>query len=256
MSLSTVEIESRGARQPSGPLTIKDFKGKAEPDWCPGCGDFGVLSALKMALAELGVRPHEAMVISGIGCSSNLPGYINTYGMHTLHGRALSVATGAQMANHELKIIVTGGDGDGYGIGGKLFQIRRLENGDWQATLVYETSRLKAKFTNVVVYQEYIYGLDDGIMVCLDPASGERKWKGGRYGNGQLVLLPEQNLLLVLSEQGELVLVSATPGEFKEIAKFPAINGKTWNHPALVGDVVLVRNDREMAAFRLAPAGG
>jgi 2-oxoglutarate ferredoxin oxidoreductase subunit beta len=110
------DSSSRGA-----PLTIKDFKGKAEPDWCPGCGDFGVLSALKMALAELGIRPHEAMVISGIGCSSNLPGYISTYGMHTLHGRALSVATGAQMANHELKIIITGGDGDGYGIGGNHF---------------------------------------------------------------------------------------------------------------------------------------
>ena len=77
----------------SRPLTIKDFKGKAEPDWCPGCGDFGVLTALKQALSELAVRPHQAMVISGIGCSSNLPGYISTYGMHTLHGRALSVAT-------------------------------------------------------------------------------------------------------------------------------------------------------------------
>ena len=86
MTLSTVEIEAKGANQPRAPLTIKDFKGKAEPDWCPGCGDFGVLVALKQALAELGVRPHDAMVISGIGCSSNLPGYISTYGMHTLHG--------------------------------------------------------------------------------------------------------------------------------------------------------------------------
>ena len=123
MTLATVEIESKRTVQlrTQLPLTIKDFKGKAEPDWCPGCGDFGVLTALKQALAELDVRPHQAMVISGIGCSSNLPGYVSTYGMHTLHGRALSVATGAQMANHELKIIVTGGDGDGYGIGGNHF---------------------------------------------------------------------------------------------------------------------------------------
>jgi len=107
MTLSTVEIESKATVPPrSTPLTIKDFKGKAEPDWCPGCGDFGVLVALKQALAELGIQPHQAMVISGIGCSSNLPGYISTYGMHTLHGRSLSVATGAQMANHELKITV------------------------------------------------------------------------------------------------------------------------------------------------------
>src|SRR5262245_38725063 len=123
MMLSGTDIEAKVKQQARAttPLTVKDFKGKAEPDWCPGCGDFGVLTALKMALAELGVRPHDALVISGIGCSSNLPGYIGTYGMHTLHGRALSVATGAQMANHELKVIVTGGDGDGYGIGGNHF---------------------------------------------------------------------------------------------------------------------------------------
>src|SRR5213593_4459387 len=79
------------------PLTIKDLKGKVEPDWCPGCGDFGVLNALKQAITELGLYPHEVMTISGIGCSSHLPGYINTYGMHTLHGRSLAVATGAAL---------------------------------------------------------------------------------------------------------------------------------------------------------------
>src|SRR5262245_16134638 len=82
-------------------VTLKDLKGKVDPDWCPGCGDFGVLAALKQAIAELGLQPHEVMTISGIGCSSNLPGYINTYGMHTLHGRAVAVATGAQLANHD-----------------------------------------------------------------------------------------------------------------------------------------------------------
>jgi len=102
-------------------LPVKEFKGKADPDWCPGCGDFGVLNALKIALSELGLQPHEVLTISGIGCSSNLPGYINTYGMHTLHGRALAVATGAQLANHKLKVVVTGGDGDGFGIGGNHF---------------------------------------------------------------------------------------------------------------------------------------
>ncbi|TMB30488.1 MAG: 2-oxoacid:ferredoxin oxidoreductase subunit beta [Deltaproteobacteria bacterium] len=109
----------RKPRRPS--LPVKEFKGKADPDWCPGCGDFGVLNALKIALSELGLQPHDVLTISGIGCSSNLPGYINTYGMHTLHGRALAVATGAQLANHKLKVVVTGGDGDGFGIGGNHF---------------------------------------------------------------------------------------------------------------------------------------
>jgi 2-oxoglutarate ferredoxin oxidoreductase subunit beta len=127
-------------------LTIRDMKGKAEPDWCPGCGDFGVLSALKQAIAELGLYPHEVMTISGIGCSSNLPGYVNTYGMHTLHGRALAVAAGAQLANHELKIVVTGGDGDGYGIGGNHFLHTMRRNVD----LTY------------IVMDNQVYGLTTG----------------------------------------------------------------------------------------------
>jgi len=98
-------------------LTKDTYKGKIHPDWCPGCGDFSVLAALQAALFELGLQPHEVCVISGIGCSSNLPGFINTYGMHTLHGRSLVVGTGVKMANHNLKVICVGGDGDGYGIG-------------------------------------------------------------------------------------------------------------------------------------------
>jgi 2-oxoglutarate ferredoxin oxidoreductase subunit beta len=88
-----------------------------EPDWCPGCGDYGVLAAVQKALVELQIPQHEVATISGIGCSSNFPGFIETYGMHTLHGRSLPVATGVKMANHALTVLVTGGDGDGFGIG-------------------------------------------------------------------------------------------------------------------------------------------
>lgn len=103
------------------PVTLQEYKGKVDPDWCPGCGDFGVLAALQKALVELHIQPYNVVTISGIGCSSNLPGFIETYGMHTLHGRALAVATGVKMANHDLTVIVTGGDGDGFGIGGNHF---------------------------------------------------------------------------------------------------------------------------------------
>ena len=102
-------------------LTLADLKGKVDPDWCPGCGDFGVLAALEKAIVDLQIQPYNVVTISGIGCSSNLPGYINTYGMHTLHGRALAVATGLKLANHDLTVVVTGGDGDGFGIGGNHF---------------------------------------------------------------------------------------------------------------------------------------
>lgn len=127
-------------------LTIADMKGKVDPDWCPGCGDFGVLAALEKALVELRIPNHNVVAISGIGCSSNLPGYINTYGMHTLHGRALAVAAGLKLANHELTVIVTGGDGDGFGIGGNHFVHSMRRNVD----LLY------------IVMDNQIYGLTTG----------------------------------------------------------------------------------------------
>ncbi|TDI64735.1 MAG: 2-oxoacid ferredoxin oxidoreductase [Bacteroidetes bacterium] len=97
--------------------TVKTRVVEVSPDWCPGCGDFGVLSSLKKATLEKDIKSHEMLLVSGIGCSSNLPGYVNAYGVHSLHGRALPVATGAKLANHHLKVVITGGDGDGFGIG-------------------------------------------------------------------------------------------------------------------------------------------
>src|SRR5881397_2408916 len=98
-------------------LELQQYKSETKPDWCPGCGDFAVLNALTRALQILQLPPWEVLIVSGIGCSSNLPGYLSTYGYHGLHGRAVPVATGAKLANPELTVIVSGGDGDGYGIG-------------------------------------------------------------------------------------------------------------------------------------------
>lgn len=98
-------------------VDIAKFKSKISPDWCPGCGDFGVLSALQKACATIGLDSKDVMCVSGIGCSSNLPGFFGSYGMHTLHGRAVAVCQGVRLANPDLTVIATGGDGDGYGIG-------------------------------------------------------------------------------------------------------------------------------------------
>ncbi len=125
----------------------------------------------------------------------------------------------------------------------------------WTTEERWTTNRLKPFFSDFVVHDGHAYGFDGNIMAAVDVETGERAWKGGRYGSGQLLLLEDQDVLLVVSEKGGLALVSATPEKFTELASLPAVEGKTWNHPVVVGDMLLLRNDREMVAFRLALEG-
>jgi hypothetical protein len=145
-------------------------------------------------------------------------------------------------------------DGDVLISAGGRKGMRRLAVGlgpeGWKIEERWTSSRLRPDFNDFVVHKGHVYGIEGLSLSCIDIKDGKRKWKEGQYG-GQIVLLADQDLLLILSEKGELVLVGATPDNFRELARFPAIEGKTWNHPVLVGDILLVRNGLEMAAFRL-----
>lgn len=140
----------------------------------------------------------------------------------------------------------------GYGTGSQLLQIKKEADGKWTAARIWKSIRLKAKFTNVVVREDFIYGLDDGILVCLDAADGSLKWKEGRYGHGQVILAG--SLLLVTEESGDIILIEPVPQEHRELTRFAALHGKTWNPPALAGEFLVVRNDKEAACFRLPMA--
>ena len=137
----------------------------------------------------------------------------------------------------------------GYGVGAKLFQISRNPMGEFNVSTLWETIYLKAKFTNIIHYNDYLYGLDDGIFACINPADGTRQWKRGRYGHGQTLLISD--VLLVLTESGEVVLVDPNPNTHIEHARFAAVKGRAWNTPALAGDYLLVRSDREAACYQL-----
>jgi outer membrane protein assembly factor BamB len=148
--------------------------------------------------------------------------------------------------------IVLGGDrlflSTGYGTGAGVVEIASTD-GQLSAREVWRNNLMKNQFTSSVLHEGYIYGLDESILACLDAATGEKKWKNGRYGYGQVMLASGH--LIVLTEQGELALVRATPAKFEELARFAVLDGKTWNHPAMSEGVLLVRNANEMVAFDL-----
>ncbi len=140
-------------------------------------------------------------------------------------------------------------DGDAHGL--RRVAVDRESSG-WTVKERWSTIGLKPYFNDFVIQDGHAYGFDGNMLSCIDLNDGTKKWKGGKYGAGQLVLLADQKVLLVLAEKGDIALVNAAPDQFKELARVPAIKGKTWNHPVLVDDVLLVRNGEEMAAFRLA----
>jgi len=216
--------------QPPASLQAKDFKGPVDPDWCPGCGDFGVLKGLQKACAELGLLPHQIVTVSGIGCSSNLPGYMNTYGMHTLHGRPLAVATGVQMANHELTVIATGGDGDGYGIGGNHF---------------VHTARRNVDLTYIVMNNQ-VYGLTTGQ---ISPTSSKgMKTKSTPFGSVEMPVNPITSAIM----NGATFVARGYTGDGKHLVELikKAIQHKGFSLIDIFSPCVTFNHDNDYKFFK------
>jgi hypothetical protein len=187
----------------------------------------------------------QIVLLNGGGATSVAPSDGTLLWEHSWSG-----FTSLQPALTENGEILISTSGAVEGNGTRLLAVARGPGG-WTVEERWTSVGLKPYFNDFVVHEGHAFGFDGRILSCIGLEDGVRRWKGGRFGNGQLLLLPDQDLLLVLSERGELALVAATADRFTELARFPAITGKTWNHPVVVGDVVVVRNDREMAAFRL-----
>lgn len=152
--------------------TPNEYKTDLKPVWCPGCGDFAVLNSVYRALADMKLDPHDTVVVSGIGCSSRLPGYVETYGFNSLHGRALPIATGVKLAAPRLNVIAVGGDGDGIAIGGNHFLHAARRNTD----LAY------------LMMDNEIYGLTKGQAAPTTPLGD--KTKSTTYGNPEAAVDP------------------------------------------------------------------
>jgi outer membrane protein assembly factor BamB len=140
----------------------------------------------------------------------------------------------------------------GYGTGAAVIELSGRNDGKFDVREIWRNVRMKNKFASSVLLDGYIYGLDENILACIDANTGELKWKGGRYGYGQVILASGN--LIVLTEEGDLALVRAAPDKHEELGRFSAIEGKTWNVPTVAGGILLVRNLQEMAAFDLRPA--
>jgi hypothetical protein len=207
-------------------------------------GEEGGTSYSSPHLAEFdGVT--QVVMLNGHGIIGVAPADGKPLWEHRWNGGA--IVQPALAAPADLLISTTGAAG---GIGTRRLGVGRGPGG-WIVEERWTSIGLKPYFNDFVVHEGHAFGFDGGILACIELMEGKRRWKGGRYGHGQLVLLRDQDLLLVLSEEGEMALVRAAPGEFAEVARFQAIEGKTWNHPVVVGDIVLARNAEEMAAFRL-----
>ena len=216
-----------------------------DPRWFGPTGGFGYSSPHLSTIDGVA----QVLLLNGEGAISVAPSDGTLLWKHAW--RCDSIVQPAITADGD--VLIGSGSGIGIEVGMRRIAVAHGPDG-WIVKERWTSIGLKPYFNDFVIHKGHAFGFDGSILACIDLEDGKRKWKGGRYGHGQLVLIPDQDLLLVLSEEGELALVKAAPDQFTELARFPAIEGKTWNHPVLVGDVLLVRNGEQMVAFRMSLA--
>ncbi|MBI3410982.1 MAG: PQQ-like beta-propeller repeat protein [Planctomycetes bacterium] len=228
----------------AGKLVAYD-KATGEQRWLGPAGGWGYSSPQLATLS--GVK--QILLANGVGAISVAPQTGTLLWKHAWQGDG--IVQPALTADGD--VLIGTGSGIGAGKGVRSVTVANGPDG-WTAQERWTSVGLTPYFNDFVLHEGHAFGFDGSFLACINLEDGKRKWKGGRYGHGQVILLADQDLLLVLSEQGEVALVEARPDQFTELARFPTLEAKTWNHPVLVGDVLLVRNDREMAVLRLSLA--
>ncbi|MDY7091630.1 MAG: PQQ-binding-like beta-propeller repeat protein [Acidobacteriota bacterium] len=231
---------------PDGKAVVAYDELSGEPRWFAPAG---ALSYSSVHLATLhGVR--QLLIVTGDGVTSLAPADGSVLWRHEWPAGGGARVTQPWVLEDDTVLV-----GTSFGLGTRRLAPTK-DAGSWSVAEVWTTRRLKPYYNDFVVHGGHVYGFDGRILTCIGVEDGERAWKGGRYGNGQMLLLPEQDLLLVISDRGDVALVEAAPGAYTEVARIAAIEGKTWNHPVIADGVLYVRNGEEMAAFRLPMKSG
>ncbi|MEM8933706.1 MAG: PQQ-binding-like beta-propeller repeat protein [Acidobacteriota bacterium] len=213
-----------------------------EPAWAAGDDRIGYSSPSRHVLAGV----PQIVIFNGGSIAGHAPDDGRQLWTYPWSSEQPNVAQPLPLGEDRLLV------SSGYGIGSSLLQLIVDDAGTWSVEQLWKSPRMKAKFTNLVEHEGFIYGLDDGVLVCLDPATGKRRWKRGRYGHGQILLVSDA--LLVQTEAGEVVMLDPNPDEHRELGKIQALDGKSWNNPTVAGSILLVRDADEAAAYRLTLA--
>jgi outer membrane protein assembly factor BamB len=231
-----------GAKDGKGLLAYDAATG--EPKWSAGKG---IHSYSSPQLAKIGGQ-EQILIVSDFGLESLEPATGKVLWEHDWNVKDMFRVLQPHVAGDGLVLL-----GTPMTYGTRLLQVSK-DGDDWKVAEKWQSMDLKPYFNDSVQLGDYLYGFDNDILVCIDLASGKKKWKQGRYGNGQALLVGDSGQMLVLSEEGDAVLTEIGPKGLNERGRFKAIDGKTWNHPVIAGNKLLVRNSEQMACYDLAPA--